>query len=142
MPCGATGRELAEHVVQPVHGRDPPGCHLLPASREHAQGDRVVRSDDPQVSAAKSSHGDRVGVRVVGLAAATATQGTDPRGQPGWHVVHRLALGDQPLRQAGTDTAGALDGLDPVAIRAGERAHRSVDRSGRDTASRSRGHGR
>ena len=127
MPFRAARNELAEHLVQPVHGRDPQRDDLLAAVGQHPQdlGD-VIRADRLKVTGAQPGHGHRERVGVVGLAAAATTQRADPGGQLGRHVEHRLALGDQPLRQPGTHPAGTLHRPDPVPVRAGERLHRPV----------------
>ena len=127
MPFRAARNQLAEHLVQPVHGRDPQLDDLLTAGGEQPQDLRgVVGSHHLQVPGPQPGDRDRVGVGVVGLAAAATTQRTDPGRQPRRHVEDRLTLGDQPLRQPGTHTAGALDRPHPVAVGAGERLHRPV----------------
>jgi hypothetical protein len=127
MPFRAAGNELAEHVVQPVHGGDPLRHDLLTAGGEQAQDlDGVVGSHHLQVPGPQTGDGDRERVGVVGLAAAAATQRTDPGGQPGRHVKDRLALGDQSLRQPGTHTAGTFDRPHAVPVGAGEGLHRPV----------------
>ena len=79
MPFRATGNELAEHVVQPVHRRDPLGDDLLTAGGEQAQDlDGVVLVNHLQVPGPQAGNGDRERVGVVGLAAAATAQGADP----------------------------------------------------------------
>jgi hypothetical protein len=127
MPFRATGNQLAEHVVQPVHGGDPLGDDLLPARAEHPQDlDGVIRSHHLQLPGPQACNGNRERVGVIGLAAAATTQRTDPGREPGRHVKHRLTFGDQPLRQPGTHTAGTLDRPHPIAVGTGERVHRPV----------------
>ena len=127
MPFRAAGNELAEHVVEPVHGGDPLGDDLLTAGGEQAQDlHAVVLVNHLQVPGPQAGNGDREGVGVVGLAAAATTQRADPGREPRGHVEYRLSLGDQPLRQAGTHPAGTFDRPDAVAVDAGERFHRPV----------------
>ena len=119
--------ELGEHLVQPVHGRDPLADQLLAAVGQHLQdlGD-VIRADWPQVTGAQAGHGHRERVGTVGLAAAATTERADPGGQLRGDVEHRLVFGDQPLGQPGTDTAGAFHRPGPLRERPRERLHRPV----------------
>ena len=87
------------------------------AGREQAQDlHGVIGSHHLQVSRSQAGHGDRERVGVIGLAAAATAEGTDPGREPGRHVEDRLTLGDQPLRQPGTHTAGTLDRPHPVGV--------------------------
>ena len=79
-----------------------------------------------QVPGPQAGYGDRERVGVIGLAAAATTQRADPGREPGRDVEDRLTLGDQPLRQPGTHSAGTLDSPDPVPVGAGEGLHRPV----------------
>jgi hypothetical protein len=127
MPFRPTRNQLAENLVQPVHRRDPQLDDLLSPGRQHPQNlDLVVRAHQLQVLGSKTGDSDRVGVRVIGLAAAATTEGTHPRRQPCRHVEDRLALRDQPLRKSGTDATSALDRPDAITMGPGEGLHRPV----------------
>jgi hypothetical protein len=82
---------------------------LAAVGQQFQDGPGIVWFHDLQVAAAEASNGHRVGVGVVGLAAAAAAQRPHPGGESGGYVEHPLAVGGDPLRQAEPDPAGALD---------------------------------
>jgi hypothetical protein len=91
-----------------------------------SSGRGVVGSHHLQVPGPQAGNGDRERIGVVRLAAAATTERPHPGREPGRHVVDRLTVGDQPLRQPGTHAAGTLDSPHPVAVGASEGLHRPV----------------
>jgi hypothetical protein len=62
----------------------------------------------------------------VGLAALAGGEHPHPGRQFRWHVEHRFAVGDQPLRDVPADAVAALDCPDPLRVAPAGGEHRPV----------------
>jgi len=96
----ATGDELGEQPVQPVHGLHPPSRQLVAPVCQQPQRDQLlIEREHPQVRGAQCCGRDRVGVGGVGLPGVAGVEDPDPCRELGRDVDHRLTVGEQPLRQ-------------------------------------------
>ena len=76
---------------------------------QHHQVARRQSTCTQAAAVAQGDHHDRVRVGGVGLAALPGVEHPHPRGQLRRHVQHRLAVGEQPLRERPADAVSALD---------------------------------
>ena len=103
------GMQLQQQPVQAVDRLRAGHAQLVTAVGQQPQRHRrVIGGDHPQARAVQPGQRHRMRIDRVGFAALASGEHPGPGGQLRGHIGHRLAVGDQALREVAADPIAAL----------------------------------